>query len=111
VTIKIVVSEIGLRSSELDICRLLSAASSNHPGSKHVAQLLDDFQLTGPNGTHACLVFEVLGPNAKTAADHSADGRLPGDVAWEASRQILLGLDYLHQHGVGHGGEFHHSAL
>lgn len=26
-------------------------------------QLLDDFKITGINGTHVCMVFEVLGHN------------------------------------------------
>jgi Mg2+/Co2+ transporter CorC len=39
------------------------------PGSRHIEQLLDDFHHTGPNGTHVCLVLEVLGPNIPTVID------------------------------------------
>ncbi|CUM52680.1 unnamed protein product [Debaryomyces tyrocola] len=34
-----------------------------HPGYKHIMRLLDDFEVTGPNGKHICMVFEVLGEN------------------------------------------------
>lgn len=34
-----------------------------HSGYKHIMRLLDDFEVTGPNGKHICMVFEVLGEN------------------------------------------------
>ncbi|CUM48471.1 unnamed protein product [Debaryomyces fabryi] len=34
-----------------------------HPGYKHIMRLLDDFEVTGPNGKHICMVFEILGEN------------------------------------------------
>lgn len=34
-----------------------------HPGYKHLMKLLDDFEITGPNGNHICMVFEILGEN------------------------------------------------
>ncbi|CAK7899201.1 hypothetical protein CAAN3_04S05006 [[Candida] anglica] len=36
---------------------------TGHPGFKHVMKLLDNFQISGPNGKHICMVFEVLGEN------------------------------------------------
>lgn len=105
VAIKVVVSEAGPESRERQVLRMLSAASSAHPGSKHVVQLIDDFQHTGPNGTHSCLVFEVLGPNVPTVISaRFIDGRLPGTIAKEVCKQVLLGLNFLHQHQIGHGG-------
>lgn len=29
-----------------------------HPGYNHVMQLKDDFEISGPNGIHICMVFE-----------------------------------------------------
>lgn len=105
VALKITMSETQSHSRELRVLRLLSSSSSTHPGSQHVVQLLDDFQHAGPNGTHTCLVFEVLGPNVLTVFDaHCPHGRLPGKVAKRVCKQALLGLDFLHQHQVGHGG-------
>ncbi|EON65280.1 CMGC/SRPK protein kinase [Coniosporium apollinis CBS 100218] len=104
VAVKIAVAEVGLESRELQVLRVLSANISTHSGSQHVVQLLDDFQHAGPNGTHTCLVFEVLGPNIPTVIDaRFADGRLPGKIARRVCKHALLGLDFLHQHQVGHG--------
>ena len=105
VTLKIAVSETTGKSKELRVFRRLSAGKlNNHPGSRHVLRLLDDFEHTGPNGTHICLAFDVLGPSVKARAERFGDGRLPGSIAREISRQALLGLDCLHQQGVTHGG-------
>ncbi|KAI5953793.1 DSK1 [Candida theae] len=36
---------------------------NQHPGYNHLMKLLDDFEITGPNGNHVCMVFEILGEN------------------------------------------------
>ncbi|POW19704.1 hypothetical protein PSHT_04348 [Puccinia striiformis] len=43
------------------IPRAYLLGQSSPPGYCHVATLLDHFKHEGPNGTHVCLVFEVLG--------------------------------------------------
>ncbi|KAI9927245.1 hypothetical protein MW887_003632 [Aspergillus wentii] len=63
--------------------------------------MLDDFTVQGPNGTHQCLVFEILGPNIPDAGI-----RLSGKMAKTIAKQALVGLDALHQHKIGHG-DFH----
>ncbi|KAJ9362140.1 hypothetical protein DTO027B9_571 [Paecilomyces variotii] len=70
-------------------------------------RMLDDFDLQGPNGTHKCLVFELLGPNIPDMIDaRFPDGRLPGQLAKAIAKQALFGLDILHQQNIGHG-DFH----
>lgn len=64
--------------------------------SHHVQRLLDHFKHTSPNGTHICLVLEILGPSVKSRTDRLKDGRLPGRVARNLARQALLGLDHMH---------------
>lgn len=67
--------------------------------------MLDQFQLEGPNGTHECLVLELLGPSIPDVLDvRFKDDRLPAKLAKRVARQALLGLDYLHKYGIGHGG-------
>ena len=67
--------------------------------------MLDHFQLDGPNGTHDCLVLELLGPSVPDLLDaHFRGERLPGKLAKKIAKQVLLGLDYLHQQKIGHGG-------
>ena len=68
-------------------------------------QMLDYFQLNGPNGTHDCIVIELLGPSVSDLLDARFGGeRLPGKLAKKIAEQALLGLDYLHEQQIGHGG-------
>jgi serine/threonine-protein kinase SRPK3 len=79
--------------------------ASYHPSPTHVVQLLDDFDLTGPNGFHKCLVYELLGPNIPDVIDaYFSGGRLPGRLAKIIAKQTLAGLNDLHQRNIGHGG-------
>lgn len=66
VAIKIVRSSSNYTEAALDEIKILEKVASendNHEGKKHVVQLLDHFLHEGPNGTHVCMVFEVLGEN------------------------------------------------
>jgi non-specific serine/threonine protein kinase len=74
--------------------------------------LLDAFEERGPNGTHACLAFEPMGPSAASMARlllmnqplrYGRRIRYPSWMARSILRQALLGLDYLHQQGIVHG--------
>lgn len=83
----------------------LSQGPASHPGKKHVVQLLDQFQHQGPNGTHCCLVLELLGPSISSQAEFYSSDRLPGYISWGASKQIVQGLDFIHTRGIAHGGQ------
>ncbi|XP_020606027.1 SRSF protein kinase 1-like isoform X2 [Orbicella faveolata] len=48
---------------EMKLLRTVHTADANHTGYKHVVQLTDDFKIVGINGSHICMVFEVLGHN------------------------------------------------
>lgn len=76
--------------------------------TQHLARLLDFFRHTGPNGTHLCGVFELLGPNvADIAHDDFEDKRLPAPLVKLIAKQTLIALSDLHKHGLGHGGVFY----
>lgn len=67
----------------------------------------DFFEISGPNGRHECLVLEMLGPSVADYLDaHSLDERLPGELAKRVVKQTLLGLAFLHERGIAHGGMF-----
>ncbi|KAF7715949.1 Uncharacterized protein PECH_004628 [Penicillium ucsense] len=103
VAVKITVAEQehDRETRELQTMRELA---SYHPSPTHVVQLLDDFDLTGPNGFHKCLVYELLGPNIPDVIDaHFSGGRLPGGLAKIIAKQSLVGLNDLHQRNIGHG--------
>lgn len=71
----------------------------------HVMRMVDDFSLEGPNGTHLCLVLELLGPSLPDTIDACfSDGRLPGTLAKTIAKQVVSGVQFLHQEGIGHGG-------
>jgi len=82
----------------------LARLDSGDPGSHHVVQLLDHFDIEGPNGKHECLVLEFLGPNVTAERENNDDERLPGIVAISSVQQALAGLAHLHNHGIAHGG-------
>ena len=78
---------------------------ASHPGKKNVVQLFDHFYHEGPNGAHLCLVLELLGPSVFSKEESYSTNRLPGDIAWDASKQIVKGLAYIHALGIVHGGQ------
>ncbi|KAI9620274.1 hypothetical protein H4Q26_013843 [Puccinia striiformis f. sp. tritici PST-130] len=74
---------------------------SSPPGYCHVATLLDHFKHEGPNGTHVCLVFEVLGESVDALKERYK--KVPAPIVRKIGRQVLLGLDYLHREcGIFH---------
>lgn len=103
VAVKISVAETEYNGDTREL-QTLKVLASHHPRPKHTVHMLDDFDLTGPNGTHKCLVYELLGPNVPDIIDANCpDGRLPGKLAKTIAKQCLIGLDSLHQRKIGHG--------
>ncbi|KFZ05810.1 hypothetical protein V501_07999 [Pseudogymnoascus sp. VKM F-4519 (FW-2642)] len=70
-------------------------------------RLLAWFHHEGPNGTHNCLVTELLGPSISgiLKVNKSAGGFLAPDTILRASRQLLEGIEFAHQAGFVHGVE------
>jgi serine/threonine protein kinase len=102
VKVSVSISEDDRGNREAQVMKKLAAI---HPSPQHVVYMLDDFDLEGPNGTHKCLVFELLGPSVPDIIEtHFSDGRLPGTLAKDIAKQALTGLDTLHQHRICHGG-------
>ena len=87
VAIQISVSEIWPKDHEIQILEHLSHGPGSYPGKKHIIQLL--FEHEGPNDSHQCLVFEPLGPSVLSEAELYSSNRLPGKLAWEASKQTV----------------------
>lgn len=84
----------------------MSALPRHHPGWSHVNQMLDFFTLAGPNGTHDCLVLELLGPSVADIVElYCKDDRLSASLAKSFASQAMQGLDFLACHDIGHGGK------
>lgn len=69
----------------------------------HVVQLLNAFIYQGPYGRHFCMVFEILGVNLLEIIKRYDYKGIPLPLCKEISRQVLIGLHYLHKYcGIIH---------
>ncbi|XP_026076857.1 SRSF protein kinase 1 isoform X2 [Carassius auratus] len=99
VAMKVVKSAEHYTETALDEIKLLRAVRNtdqNDPSREKVVQLLDDFKISGVNGTHVCMVFEVLGHHLLKCIIKSNYQGLPLSCVKSIIRQVLQGLDYLH---------------
>ncbi|XP_073813255.1 SR splicing factor protein kinase [Musca autumnalis] len=81
---------------EIKILKSVRDSDPNNPRRQKTVQLLDDFKITGVNGTHICMVFEVLGDNLLKLIRKSNYRGIPIENVKTITRQVLEGLDYLH---------------
>lgn len=110
--ILIALTEQEKASKEMRVLRDLLNDSTT--GDAYVVQLLDQFCHKGPNGSHHCLVFELLGPSLDSVIESyrpfpwdvaTVDNRLDSDVILRVSKQLLSALSSLHGKGIAHGGK------
>jgi serine/threonine-protein kinase SRPK3 len=100
VALKVVRSAAHYTETALDEIKLLKKvvdANKDHPGRAHVVSLLDSFNHKGPNGMHVCMVFEVLGENLLGLIKRWNHRGIPMPLVKQITKQVLLGLDYLHR--------------
>jgi serine/threonine-protein kinase SRPK3 len=100
VALKVVRSAAHYTETAIDEIKLLNKivqAKPDHPGRKHVVSLLDSFEHKGPHGTHVCMVFEVLGENLLGLIKRWNHRGIPMPLVKQITKQVLLGLDYLHR--------------
>ncbi|KAE8555628.1 hypothetical protein EYB25_000326 [Talaromyces marneffei] len=105
VSLKIKTADSSLESREHDCMQVLQKNCQGNLSSKYIVQLLDFFLHHGPNGTHQCLVFELLGPPVHKVLREYDDSqeRLETDIILRMSRQLLESIDFIHSVGIGHG--------
>jgi serine/threonine-protein kinase SRPK3 len=97
--LKIVKSAAHYTETAVDEIKLLERVSTANPegvGRNYVAQLLDHFTHRGPNGTHICMAFEVLGENLLSVIKRYKHRGIPTNIVKQITKQVLLGLEYLH---------------
>ena len=100
VALKVVRSAAHYTETAIDEIKLLQKivqANHHHPGKAHVVSLLDSFEHKGPNGVHVCMVFEVLGENLLGLIKRWNHRGIPMPLVKQITKQVLLGLDYLHR--------------
>lgn len=110
VALKIIVSE-NSNNGEVRVPQAISALPRDHPGRDHLVQMLDHFTFDGPNGSHCCIVMELLSPSVPDTVEYYTDYRLPATVAKATAYQALLAVDFLSQHKICHGGKSPKEAL
>lgn len=99
VALKVVKSAPHFTETAMDEIKLLKSVRESDPTDpkrNKTVQLLNDFKISGINGTHVCMVFEVLGHNLLKLIIKSNYHGIPRSNVKIIIRQVLEGLDYLH---------------
>lgn len=97
--LKVVKSASHFTETALDEIKLLKDVRDTDPDDpkrNKTVQLLNDFKISGINGLHVCMVFEVLGHNLLKLIIKSNYRGIPRNNVKRIIRQVLEGLDYLH---------------
>lgn len=85
-------------NEEASLRRLMKGRAGDAPGSRHIVQLLDAFDIESPNGIHRCLVLEQAGSPLV-----ALDGVARFSEMINIFRQCAAGVEYMHSMGVVHG--------
>merc|ERR1719315_250774 len=99
VALKVVKSAAHYTETALDEIKLLKCvreSDENDPYRERCVQLLDDFKISGVNGTHVRMVFEVLGHNLLKFIIRSNYQGIPLYNVKLIMKQVFEGLHYLH---------------
>lgn len=89
---------------EREILKHLRAQDEEQLGYSQICHLVDDFEHKGPNGTHVCLVFELIGETLRSFGAWFPDSMIPNEVMRRITIQLLLAIHFAHNHNVIHTG-------
>ncbi|CAL1712535.1 unnamed protein product [Somion occarium] len=81
---------------ELEFLQRIRDQSPLHPGHAHVIQMKDNFYHQGPHGRHLCVVTEPLFQSMSNFLPRFPHKIMPPRLVRSVARQIVLGLQYLH---------------
>ena len=97
---KVVKSAKRYTETALDEIKLLKCVAEKDPnakGAQYVTAIIDHFTVEGPHGKHICMTFEVLGESLLPLMKRYNTKGIPIPIVKRISKQMLLGLDYLHR--------------
>ncbi|KAL3478029.1 kinase-like domain-containing protein [Aspergillus californicus] len=103
VALKISTAESANRTQELEILLRLAQATSSLPGKPTIQTLLDSFTISGPNGTHQCLVTHFERLNLYEMKDFPYHRLVHLPVARAIAAQLVLGVQFVHSQEIVHG--------
>ncbi|GJE89697.1 kinase-like protein [Phanerochaete sordida] len=81
---------------ELEFLQCMRTQQPLHAGYPHVTKLIDHFRHPPESESHLCLVTEPLSENLLSFSARWKKRRLPVPLVKHVTRQVLMGLDYLH---------------
>merc|ERR1719278_2173961 len=81
---------------EIKLLKCVRETDENDALRERTVMLLDDFKISGGNGTHVCMVFEVLGHNLLKFIIRNNYQGMPLMNVKIMMKQVLEGLHYLH---------------
>lgn len=84
---------------EIDVAQL----DQLMPGAQYFAAPLDYFNITGPNGTHRCIVSPVLGPTVAPDLWKFIPKDSRAATLRKLARQTVEAMIFLHKNGIFHG--------
>ncbi|GAB7354831.1 hypothetical protein MBLNU459_g5212t1 [Dothideomycetes sp. NU459] len=87
---------------EVEVLKQLRQANIDHAGYQYISTIEDSFEHHGPNGSHVCLIFKVMGESLSTFCQWFTGDRIPRPVVNEFTIQLLQALDYAHSSGIIH---------
>jgi serine/threonine-protein kinase SRPK3 len=76
----------------------------SRPASSFIVSMLDAFEITGANGSHRCIVTELLGPSIAAVKMSGPDDwwRIPVPVGRRLALQAAKAVAFLHSRGIVH---------
>ncbi|KAG6181738.1 hypothetical protein E4U10_007177 [Claviceps purpurea] len=68
-----------------------------------ISPIFDHFEISGPNGTHPCLVTPPARCSLRDVKEELCSGFFQLDVARSLAAQLVMALSLLHKRGYAHG--------
>lgn len=81
---------------EIKICELINKNNPNRD-EVYVTKYFESFKHKGPNGSHLCMVYEMLGDNLNTLMKKYEYKGLPIEIVKKITKNLLYGFDFLHK--------------
>ena len=91
---------------ELRVNKFREMGLDKEVGGDFICLPLEQFRIDGPNESHICFAYPVLGPRVSCVLQ---DFENPDKVLRGIALQAVQAMAALHSHGICHGGEYFYS--